>query len=144
MSVARFDGVERGPSGPFPTKGAPDGPRPRYPTVRPNGRGAHRPFLPPRRRLRPHQPEGAALRVPKKALGLGDHNPRALPTASGRGVRALLPAGRRPLLLAPVPRSGRPLAFLVAPPPAQAAAFLGALAARHLARAGGGARDPDR
>src|SRR5215210_483769 len=143
MSVARFDGVERGPSGPFPTKGAPDGPRPRYPTVRPNGRGAHRPFLPPGRRLCPHQPEGTALRVPQESLGLGGHHPRALPTASRRGVRALLPARRRPLLLAPVPRGGRSLAFLLAPSPAQAAAFLGALAARHLARAGGRTGDPD-
>src|SRR5215210_8912680 len=70
--------------------------------------------------LCPHQPEGTALRVPQESLGLGGHHPRALPTASRRGVRALLPARRRPLLLAPVPRGGRSLDFLLAPSPAQA------------------------
>src|SRR5215217_8675768 len=144
MSVARIDSIERGSSGPFPTKGAPDGPTPPYPTARSNRRGAYRAFLPPRRRLRRPQPQGAALRVPQKTLGLGGPYPCALPTASGRRERALLPAGRHALLLAPVPRSGRSVAFLVAPSLAQAAAFLGASAAHHLARAGRRTGDHDR
>jgi hypothetical protein len=41
----------KGPSGPFPTKGAPDGPKPPYPTPRPHGRGRDRSVLPDRRRL---------------------------------------------------------------------------------------------
>src|SRR3990170_5011869 len=120
MSVAWFDGVEKEPPGPFPTKGAPDGSNSPYPRTRSNGRGHNRPFLPHRRRLLSAQSQGAAIRFPQKALGLGDLDPCALPAAPGRGVRALLPARRGQVLLPPVPRGSRARPVLAAPPPSQA------------------------
>jgi hypothetical protein len=45
MCVAGLAEIKRGPSGLPPTKGAPDGPPAPYPTLRPNGRGDHRPLF---------------------------------------------------------------------------------------------------
>src|SRR5215204_3359696 len=87
-----------------PRQGATDGPTQPYPTARPNGRGPHRPVLPHRRRLRPPQPQGEALRIHKAACRLGGHNPRPPAAAAGRGVRALLLARCPAVLLPPVPR----------------------------------------
>src|SRR5215211_9122707 len=132
--------VKRGPSV-VPTKGSPDGPSRAYPTVGPPGRGRNRFVLSDRRRLLPAQPAGRALRLPQRALRLGDPRPGALPTAQGHRVRTLFPARGLPLLLSPFPRDRGLLAVLFPPSRAQAQALLRALAARDLARTGGGARD---
>src|SRR5215203_6134480 len=87
-----------------PHQGAKDGPTQPYPTPRRHGRGPHRPVLPHRRRLRPPQPQGEALRIHKAACRLGGHNPRPPAAAAGRGVRALLLARCPAVLLPPVPR----------------------------------------
>src|SRR5215204_932890 len=87
-----------------PRQGATDGPTQPYPTARPNGRGPQRPVLPHRRRLRPPQPQGEALRIYRAACRLGGHNPRPPAAAAGRGVRALLLARCPAVLLPPVPR----------------------------------------
>src|SRR5215203_1538390 len=120
-----------------PHQGAKDGPTQPYPTPRRHGRGPHRPVLPHRRRLRPPQPEREALRASQAACRLGGHRARALPAAEGRGERALLPAGRRAVLLAPVPRGGGALSFLVPPKGEEAQALLGAPQAGDRSRASG-------
>src|SRR5215211_5410878 len=120
MGVARFAEIKRGPSGLPPTKGAPDGPRAPYPTLRPNGRGAHHPLLPHRRRIPPPQPPRPMLRVHKEALGLGGHRAGPLRAVAGHRERALVPARCRAVLLAPVPGSRGAAPFLV-PPKGEAA-----------------------
>src|SRR5215203_540107 len=109
-----------------PHQGAKDGPTQPYPTARPNGRGPQRPVLPHRRRLRPPQPQGEALRIHKAACRLGGHNPRPPAAAAGRGVRALLLARCPAVLLPPVPRGRGASPFLVAPQGEEAQALSGA------------------
>src|SRR5215217_3684187 len=109
-----------------PRQGATDGPTQPYPTPRPNGRGPQRPVLPHRRRLRPPQPQGEALRIHKAACRLGGHNPRPPAAAAGRGVRALLLARCPAVLLPPVPRGRGASPFLVAPQGEEAQALSGA------------------
>src|SRR5215212_8667682 len=87
-----------------PREGAKDGPTQPYPTPRLNGRGPERPLLSHRRCLRAAQPEREALRASQAALGLGDHHPRPLATASRRGVGALLLARHPEVFLSSVPR----------------------------------------
>src|SRR5215203_49946 len=106
-----------------PREGAKDGPTQPYPTPRPNGRGPERPLLSHRRCLRAAQPEREALRASQAALGLGDHHPRPLATASRRGVGALLLARHPEVFLSSVPRGGRASPFLVAPPGEEAQAL---------------------
>ncbi len=128
MSVAwiRY-GIEKGPSDCcFPTKGAPDGPTPPYPTSRQHRRGRDRPVLPGRRRLRPAQPARAVLRVPQEALRFGGPRPRLVPAASGSGVRALVLARRREVLLSPLPRGSEASPLLLQPAREEAAALPGA------------------
>src|SRR5215212_2458363 len=136
MCVAWLAEIKRGPSGLPPTKGAPDGPPAPYPKPRPNGRGDHHPLLPHRRCLRAAQSPRPSLRVPQATLRLRGHHACPLPTASWGGERTFLLAGRRAVLLAPVPRGRRARPFLAAPPHPQAQALLGALASGGGGRAG--------
>src|SRR5215213_2754942 len=94
--------------------------------------------------LRQPQPKRAVLRVPQAALRFRDHNPRSVPATAGHRVRALLPTRRREVLLAPLPRRGRPCPFLLPSPLAQAKVLLGTLEMRDRGRACGRPRDPAR
>ena len=90
-------------------------------------------------------PEGRqALRDPQGALGLGGHNPRAVPATPRGGERTLLPARRRAVLLASVPGGGRAAPFLAQPAHEEAEALLGAPAPRDPPRSRRRSRDSDR
>ena len=111
----------------------------------PLGRGDHGLLLSHRRCLRTAQSSRPPLRVPQEALRLGGHHASCpLPTASWGGKRTLVLAGRPAVLLAPLPRGRRPLAFLAAPQDSQAQALPGALAAGCGGRTGRRPRDADR
>src|SRR5215203_1891827 len=141
--VLRGLGVKRGPSE-SPAKGTSDGPRAAYPHPSVPGRGDHRPFLPPRRYLHAAQPRRANPRVAQEALGLRGPYPCALPAVAGHRERALLPARRAKVLLAPVPGRGGNAPLLFAPPGEEAQALLGTLAPRGPARVGRRSRVPHR
>lgn len=80
----------------------------------------------------------------KKTLGLRGHNSRLVPATSGYGKPTLFPARCFEVLLASLPRSGRPRTLLIAPPFAQAEAFFRALEAERGHRTGRRPRNPDR
>src|SRR5215213_6712852 len=81
MSVARFEGVERGPSV-APTKGSADEPTSPCPTVCASGRSGHRFVLLGGRHLRRTQPERKVLCDPQAALGRRSAHPRPRAAAS--------------------------------------------------------------
>src|SRR5215207_9868808 len=98
-----------------PPQGATDGPAPAYPLACLSGRSSERPFLPRGRHLRAAQPPCSTLRVHKAPLGLGGDHACTLPAVARGGVRALLPARRSEVLLAPVSGRGRVASFFAAP-----------------------------
>src|SRR5215203_1935508 len=118
MSVARFEGVERGPSV-APTKGSADDPTSPYPTVCASGRSGHRFVLLGGRHLRRTQPERKVLCDPQAALGRRSAHPRPRAAASRRRVRAVVLARERSFLCAPVCRHTRASSLLVSSQDAQ-------------------------
>ena len=86
-------------------------------------------------------PRRSTLRIHKAPCGLGSRNACALPAAEGRGVRALVLAGYREILLAPVPGSGGVASFLVPSTGEEAQGLFGAPAAGDSLRHGRRPRD---
>src|SRR5215217_707035 len=114
MCIAWLAEIKRGPSGLPLTKGAPDGPRAPYPTLRPNERGDHHPPLLIDDAC-PHLNPRPMLRVSQETLGLGGHRAGPLRAVARHRKRALVPSRCRTILLAPVPRSCGTPPFLVPP-----------------------------
>jgi hypothetical protein len=105
MYIAWLAEIKRGPSGLPPAKGAPEVPRAPYPTLRPNGRGDHYRRVTHRRRIPSPQPPLSMLGVSQEDLGRERHRADSNRAVARHRERALVPAPRRAVLLAPVPGS---------------------------------------
>ena len=130
MCVAWLDELKRGPSVVVPTKGAPDDPSPTP------GRSDHHLVLPDRRPLPNPQPARISTR-PSRGSRTRRSSPWRSSSNCGGGIRTLLLARGRPLLLPALPWGRRPPSLLVPPLRAQAQAIPRTPEARRRARVGG-------